>query len=142
MFNLLGKINPDDLLAALAALKDSMDEMRCMREELQALRRSLEYEYGQPVRDIVAHDPRKLPFIAQIGAGRLDVGAALGKPATRGHVVNLGTAKANLYFERGSNRVGPYALLAGATIDLSWVLERLEVAEAGDGPVLVQVLAQ
>ncbi|MCL6527654.1 MAG: hypothetical protein K6T57_12330 [Thermaceae bacterium] len=142
MFNLLGNLNPQDLMNALGELRSAADQMRCIVDEIRALRRTLEYEYGQPVRDIPAHDPRKLPLIAQLGAGQLDLQAGLGKPATRGHILNLGSAKANLYFERGPDRVGPYTLLAGAVLDLSFVVERLEVTEAGDGPVGVQVFAQ
>jgi hypothetical protein len=75
-------------------------------------------------------------------AKRVDVAGLLGKPATRGHVVNIGDARAALWFETGAQRVGPYYLLPAAALDLSWALEILEVRDAGEGPAKVQILMQ
>lgn len=141
MFNLLGNLNPNDLLAALEELRKSAADMACMREEIQALRRTLEYEFGQPVRDIVAHDPRTLPLIEQITGGKVDVQGVLGKPATRGHLANIGDNAANLWFESRSRRAGPYTLLPGATLDLSFALEAVEVVPDSGGTV-VQIFFQ
>ena len=142
MFNFLANLNPQELLAALDELRASAAQMKCLEDRLAAIQRLLEYEFGQPVRDVPAHDPRNLPFVVQIAAGRVDLQAGLGKPATRGHIVNIGEARAAIWFETGAQRVGPYYLLPAAALDLSWALEILEVREAGEGPVKVQLLMQ
>ncbi|GIW36284.1 MAG: hypothetical protein KatS3mg073_0429 [Meiothermus sp.] len=136
MFNFLANLNPNDLLAALDELRASAAQMKCIEERLAAMQRMLEYEFGSPVRDLPAHDPRNLPLIAQITAGLVDVQAGLGKPATRGHIANVGDNPADLYFHARGKRVGPYKLLSGATLDLSFALEQLEVIPDPAGTVV------
>lgn len=141
MFNFLANLNPQDLMAALDELRASAAQMKCMDDRLAAMQRMLEYEFGSPVRDLRAHDPRNLPLIAQLNAGQVDVQAALGKPATRGHMANIGDNPADLYFYARGKRVGPYTLLAGATLDLSFALEQLEIVPDPAGTV-VQIFFQ
>lgn len=141
MFNFLGNLNPNDLLTALDELRASAAQMKCMDDRLAAIQRMLEYEFGKPVKDLPAHDPRNLPLIAQITAGQVDVQAALGKPATRGHMANIGDNLADLYFYARDKRVGPYKLLAGATLDLSFAIEQVEIVPDPAGTV-VQIFFQ
>ncbi|MDW8480595.1 MAG: hypothetical protein RML14_01535 [Meiothermus sp.] len=141
MFNFLANLNPNDLMAALEELRASAAQMKCIEERMAAIQRMLEYEFGSPVRELPAHDPRNLPLIAKLTAGRVDVQAALGKPATRGHMANLGDNPADLYFESRGKRVGPYTLLAGATLDLSFALEALEIVPDPAGTT-VQIFFQ
>ena len=142
MFNFLANLNPQDLLAALDELRASAAQMKCLEDRLAAIQRLLEYEFGQPVRDVPAHDPRNLPFVVQITAGRVDLQAGLGKLATRGHIANIGDNLAHLFFETRGKRVGPYTLVPGAALDLSFALEILEVQADTSGPTNIQVFAQ
>lgn len=146
MFNLLG-VKPEELVRqGQAALDELRAEMACMRESLQAIERILGYEYGRPARNLLGHDPARMPLVAQVlveGEVRhIDVTGLLGKPATRGHIVNIGDAKARLWFTFGPQRVGPYILLPAAAVELSFALEVLEVSDAGEGPASVQFLLQ
>jgi len=149
MLQLLG-LKPEEVQRLIAELQEAIralkGEMACIKASLEAIERILGYEYGRPSRALMGHDPMRLPLIAQVEAAgeakRVDVAGLLGKPATRGHVVNIGDAKAALWFETGSQRVGPYYLLPAAALDLSWALEILEVRDAGEGPAKVQILMQ
>ena len=150
MFNLLG-LKQEDLANLPQRVQEALtglrDDLACLKDQLGAIQRILEYEFGRPRRDVQGHDPARLPLIAQIAPeiGRVavvDVAGLLGKPATRGHVVNIGDAKAALWFRYGSGRVGPYILLPAAALDLSFVLDVLEISDAGEGPVVVQFLMQ
>ncbi len=149
MLNLLG-VRAEDVQNLMrhgqAVLNELRAEMACVKESLQAIERILGYEYGRPARDLVGHDPYRLPLIAQVEAGteprRVDLAGLLGKMATRGHVVNIGDARVRLWFLSGSQRVGPYILLPSAAVELSFALEAVEVAEAGEGPSVVQLLMQ
>lgn len=146
MFNLLG-VKPEELVRqGQAALDELRAEMACMRESLQAIERILGYEYGRPARNLLGHDPARMPLVAQVlvegEVRRIDVTGLLGKPATRGHIVNIGDAKARLWFTFGPQRVGPYILLPAAAVELSFALEVLEVSDAGEGPASVQFLLQ
>lgn len=149
MLNLLG-VKPEDLQNLVrqgqAALDELRAEMACMRESLQAIERILGYEYGRPARNLLGHDPARMPLVAQVQVEaetqRIDVTGLLGKPATRGHIVNIGDAKARLWFTFGPQRVGPYILLPSAALDLSFALEAVEIADAGEGPTQVQLLMQ
>lgn len=141
MFNFLANLNPQDLMAALEELRASAAQMKCIDDRLAAVQRMLEYEYGSPVRDLPAHDPRNLPLVAQITSGKVDVQAGLGKVATRGHVANIGDNPADLYFYTRGKRVGPYKLLSGATLDLSFALEQLEIVPDPAGTI-VQIFFQ
>jgi len=149
MLQLLG-LKPEEIQRLIAELQEALKalkgEMACMKASLEAVERILGYEYGRPSRALMGHDPLRLPLIAQVEAAgeakRVDVAGLLGKPATRGHVVNIGDAKAALWFETGSQRMGPYYLLPAAALDLSWALEILEVRHAGEGPAKVQIMMQ
>jgi hypothetical protein len=149
MLQLLG-LKPEEIQRLIAELQEALKalkgEMACMKASLEAVERILGYEYGRPSRALMGHDPLRLPLIAQVEAAgeakRVDVAGLLGKPATRGHVVNIGDARAALWFETGAQRVGPYYLLPAAALDLSWALEILEVRDAGEGPAKVQILMQ
>lgn len=145
MFNL--GVKPEELVRqGQAALDELRAEMACMRESLQAIERILGYEYGRPARNLLGHDPARMPLVAQVlvegEVRRIDVTGLLGKPATRGHIVNIGDAKARLWFTFGPQRVGPYILLPAAAVELSFALEALEVSDAGEGPASVQFLLQ
>lgn len=149
MLNLLGLKQedlanlPGRLQEALAALRE---DMACLKDQLGAVQRTLEYEFGRPRRDLQGHDPARMPLIAQVQVEgetrRIDVTGLLGKPATRGHIVNIGDAKARLWFTFGPQRVGPYILLPAAALELSFALEVLEVSDAGEGPAVVEFLLQ
>ncbi|MFD3005138.1 hypothetical protein [Thermus tengchongensis] len=146
MFNLLG-VKPDELIAQAQGAVKALDErLACVEDRLAAIQRTLEYEYGRPRRDVAGHDPARLPLIAQIPAGdtphRLELVGLLGKPATRGHLVNIGDSKARIWFTLGSSRVGPYVLLPAAALDLSFIVDGVEIADAGEGPTTLQVLFQ
>jgi len=149
MLQLLG-LKPEEIQRLIAELQEAIralkGEMACMKDSLAAIERILGYEYGRPSRSLLGHDPLRLPLIAQVEAlgeaKRVDLTGLLGKPATRGHLVNIGEARAALWFETGSQRVGPYYLLPASALDLSWALEVVEVRDAGEGPVKVQILMQ
>jgi len=149
MLQLLG-LKPEEIQRLIAELQEALKalkgEMACMKASLEAVERILGYEYGRPSRALMGHDPLRLPLIAQVEASgetkRVNVAGLLGKPATRGHIVNIGEARAAIWFETGAQRVGPYYLLPAAALDLSWALEILEVREAGEGPVKMQLLMQ
>ena len=136
---------------AQAAFEALRCELEGIKQELAALRVMQGFEYGQVPADVTPHDPRVLPFVTVVevpgtpgSSERVNLAAALGKTVTRGHITNVGSAKAIVRFiqdtvvERGVD----YLLLPGTTIDFSWFFDELEVREAGDGEVEVQVLAQ
>lgn len=123
----------------------------CLDHSVQRLERLLSYSYGRPKREVAGYDPAALPFVRllELDAGavqRVDLSAALGRGAVRGHVSNLGDAPVDLYFERvkgaseAAQRVGPYQLAPQTTLELSWFVEVLEVAASA--AAVVQVLAQ
>jgi len=134
--------------AALEALKCALEGIK---EELAAQRVMLGYEYGQVPADVTPHDPRVLPFVDVVevdGATgskeRVNLTAALGKTVTKGHIVNIGDATAIVRFiqEGAVERGVDYELKPGAAVEPSWFYDVLEVREAGEGDVRVQVLAQ
>lgn len=149
MLNLLG-LKQEDLANLPQRLQEALgslrNDMACLKDQLGAVQRTLEYEFGRPRRDLQGHDPARMPLIAQVQVQgetrRIDVTGLLGKPATRGHIVNIGDAKARLWFSFGPQRVGPYILLPAAAVELSFALEVLEVGDAGEGPAVVQFLLQ
>jgi hypothetical protein len=149
MLQLLG-IKPDEIQSVISQLQSALEEMKaetsCMKSSLEAIERTLSYEYGRASHKVVGYDPLRLPVIAQVQSSgqptQVEVAALLGKYATRGHIVNIGNAMAALWFQNGTKQVGPYYLLAGAALELSWALEVIEVQEAGQGPVNVQILMQ
>ncbi|WP_240307582.1 hypothetical protein [Thermus caldifontis] len=134
---------PQRVQEALTGLRD---DLACLKDQLGAIQRTLEYEFGRPRRDLQGHDPARMPLVAQVQVEaetrRIDVTGLLGKPATRGHIVNIGDAKALLWWTFGPQRVGPYVLLPAAAVELSFALEVLEVSDAGEGPAVVQLLLQ
>jgi len=117
-------------------------------DAVAAVERMLGYEHGLPVRDVPPHDPRRLPFVyrAEESTGvRLNVAAALGKTVTRGEIMNYGDSKALIVFIRNdgaSEERVEYLLPSSTTLSPSWFYDALEIKEAGEGPVSVQVLAQ
>ncbi|WP_293177337.1 hypothetical protein [Oceanithermus sp.] len=119
-----------------------------LTDALAALERMLGYEHGLPVKDVPPHDPRRLPYVHRaegVSDLRLNVAAALGKPATRGEIMNYGDTKALLVFIRSdgaSEERVEYLLPSGTTLSPSWFYDALEIRDAGEGPVSVQVLAQ
>jgi len=145
-------LDPDALQekvqAAFEALRCELDGIK---QELAALRVMQGFEYGRVPADVTPHDPRVLPFVSVVkvpgaagSAERVNLAAALGKTVTRGHINNIGSAKAIVRFiqDKAVERGVDYLLLPGTTIDFSWFFDELEVREAGDGEVEVQVLAQ
>ncbi len=149
MFNLLG-LKQEDLANLPQRVQEALtglrDDLACLKDQLGAIQRTLEYEFGRPRRDLQGHDPARMPLVAQVQVEaetrRIDVTGLLGKPATRGHIVNIGDAKALLWWTFGPQRVGPYVLLPAAAVELSFALEVLEVSDAGEGPAVVQLLLQ
>ncbi len=134
--------------AAFEALRCELDGIK---QELAAQRVMLGYEYGQVPADVVPHDPRVLPFVTVVkvpgtpgSSERVNLTAALGKTVTKGHVVNVGNAKAIVRFiqDKAVERGVDYVLMPGAAIEPSWFYDELEVREAGEGEVEVQILAQ
>lgn len=146
-------------LARLMALQEaSLEKSSCLEQRLTDLVRILSLEYGLPVDSVRGHDPNRFPETRILGtdattAGTLgvalegtkvDLYGPLGKSVTRGFVQNLGTTTARLIFRRRDNPAAGvrYVLAPSQIIDFSWVFDELEVLEAGEGPVLVQVSAQ
>ncbi len=138
-------LNSPEVRKILSWLQGKLDRIT---DALAALERMLAYEHGLPVRDVPPHDPRRLPFVyrAEDTSGvRLNVAAALGKPATRGEIMNYGDTKALLVFIRADGQAEEqieYLLPSGTTLSPSWFYDALEIRDAGEGPVSVQVLAQ
>jgi hypothetical protein len=149
MFQLLG-VKPDEIQRLISQLQAYLEAMKsdteCMKSSLEAIERTLSYEYGRASHKVVGYDPLNLPVVAQVTSNgqptQVEVAALLGKYATRGHIVNIGNAMAALWFKHGTKQVGPYYLPTGAALEISWALEVLEVQEAGQGPVNVQILMQ
>ena len=136
---------------AQAAFEALRCELEGIKQELAAQRIMLGYEYGQVPADVVPHDPRVLPFVTAVkvpgtpgSSERVNLTAALGKTVTKGHVVNVGNAKAIVRFiqDKAVERGVDYVLMPGAAIEPSWFYDELEVREAGEGEVEVQILAQ
>lgn len=129
-----------------------VDKLECIEQQLSALQRMLGYEYGRPVREVSAHDPRSLPSIHRLQLlantnHEIDLTAELAKPATRGHITNIGNNPATIVFMTFSQRAerimtsGPYVLMPGTTLDVSFFVERIRVS-AGANPVDVQIYVQ
>lgn len=128
-------------------------ELRCLDDRLSAIQRLLSYEYGQPIREVYGHDPRRLPFVGRLqvppGTSQtIDFTVALAKPATRGHLTNLGTAAVALHFtltnaQLGINQeVGPYVLAPNTTLDISFFVEALRVSASATVAADLQFLVQ
>jgi len=150
MLNFLG-LKPEDIQTQVKSLQGAFSQMQadmaCVKDQLAAIQRTLEYEFGRPRRSLQGHDPARMPLVAKVAVGagqvqKIDATGLLGKPATRGHIVNIGDTRAALWFSFGPQRVGPYILLPAAALDLSFALETLEVGDAGEGPTVVQLLLQ
>jgi hypothetical protein len=156
MFNLLG-MKPEEIITqAQSAVKALEEKLTCLEDRLAAIQRTLEYEYGRPRRDVAGHDPARLPLISQIdvygiptgevfGYNRphLDVAGVLGKPATRGHLVNMGYSNVQIWFSYGSSKVGPYILPPSAALEISFLVEKVEFeVDLEGGYSKIQVLFQ
>lgn len=151
MFNLLG-VKPEEIITqAQGAVKALEEKLTCLEDRLAAIQRTLEYEYGRPRRDVAGHDPARLPLISQIDVysiptgerPHLDVAGVLGKPATRGHLVNMGYSNVQIWFFYGSSKVGPYILLPSAALEISFLVEKVEFEVGLEGDYSkIQVLFQ
>ncbi len=160
MFKALG-LDPAQLMSVFgdvaekleSALGDIRAEVGCLKDEAQATRRVLEYEYGRPVELLQGHDPRVLPELVQASptaneTTTINLRAVLrGKPATRGHILNRGNYTALCWFVREDaaerTRVGPYYLLANASLEITWALDQLEIQrENSANAVNIQVFVQ
>jgi len=135
----------DEVRKVLAWLKGRFDRVV---DALTAIQRMLAYEHGLPVIDIPPHDPRRLPYVHRVEGAtseRLNISAALGKPVTRGEIINYGDTNALLIFiqkDGATENSIEYLLPSGTTISPSWFYDAVEIKDAGEGPVKVQVLAQ
>lgn len=121
-----------------------MDLVHEVVERLAGLERILAGEYGKPIAEIAPHDPRIAPMIGRItlAAGPVsrdvDFRALLGKPATRGHLSNIGGEAVNLVFvtlnpTSGANvETAPYLLPGWATLDLC---HYVDIARFNFGPL-------
>lgn len=122
-------------------------ELGCIKDRLEAIKTMLAYEHGLPVKDVLPHDPRRLPLIARaegVTEHRFNLSGVLGKPVTRGEVINIGDAPALVYFvQTGQPEQRAEMLLPpGTTFAFSFFVDALEVKDAGQGAVSVQVVAQ
>ena len=122
-------------------------ELGCLKARLDAIKTMLAYEHGLPVKDVLPHDPRRLPLIARaeaVESHRFNLSGVLGKPVTRGEVINIGDTKALVYFvQKGQPEQRAEMLLPpGTTFAFSFFFDALEVKDAGEGAVSVQVVAQ
>ena len=116
-------------------------------DALVALERMEAYEHGLPVKDVPPHDPRRLPFVHRlenVTVERVNIAPALGKPVTRGEVTNIGSTKALITFIQAGTpeQQVDYLLMPSTTFAFSFFFDAIEVADAGEGPVSVQVVAQ
>lgn len=111
MLNLLagaGNLNVNDLLDALAELRASAAQISCIEERLQAIQRILAYEYGMPSKNLAADYRQNLPLILQIkNISRVDLASSLGKPATRGHIINMSNGSVDFFFSIRESELGP-----------------------------------
>ncbi len=132
-------------------VKEIMDwvkeEINCLKDRLDAIKTMLAYEHGLPVKDVPPHDPRRLPLIARaedVTEHRFNLSGVLGKPVTRGEVINIGDTKALVYFvQKGQPEQRAEMLLPpGTTFAFSFFFDALEVKDGGEGAVSVQVVAQ
>jgi hypothetical protein len=146
-------------LARLMALQEaSLEKTGCLDQRLTDLLRVLSLEYGLPVDSVRGHDPNRFPEVHLLGTdaaaaqayglslhgASADLYGMLAKPVTRGFAQNLGSAAAVVVFRRRDRPAAGvrYVLAPSQILDFSWVFDSLEVLEAGEGPVLVQVSAQ
>lgn len=135
-----------------------LEKSQCVEGRLAELVRILSLEYGLPVEGVRGHDPNRFPEAHLLGTdaaaaeayglslhgASVDLYGMLAKPVTRGFVQNLGSAAAVVIFRRRDRPAAGtrYVLAPSQILDVSWVFDSLEVLEAGEGPVLVQVSAQ
>ena len=122
-------------------------QLDCVKDRLDAIKTMLAYEHGLPVKDVPPHDPRRLPLIARaedVTEHRFNLSGVLGKPVTRGEVINIGDTKALVYFvQKGQPEQRAEMLLPpGTTFAFSFFFDALEVKDGGEGAVSVQVVAQ
>lgn len=115
---------------------------------VEAIAGMLAREFGQATPGTPGHTPARLPAIVQVQLAPstsqvVDVETILGKQGTRGHVTNLGDERVELRFvgPAGEQWSAPYLLPPNATIDLSWIVRRIEV-RTGTDAAHVQILAQ
>jgi len=134
------------------AIADGRARLEALACTLEDTARMLAQEYGQPIRDgtAPAFSPARLPAIRLLepAAGatlELNLEPLLGKPATRGHVANLGAEEVRVRFVglRDETPSAWYHLPASAVLDFSsWIVRRLEVAASSSEAARAQVLAQ
>ncbi len=122
-------------------------ELACLKDSVAAIEQMLAYEYGWPVRGVEPHDPRRLPLIQRlenVKQQRLNLSAALGKKVTRSSVQNIGDTKALIRFIQTGNpeKQVELLLLPGTSFDASFFYDSIEAADAGEGLVSVQIIAQ
>lgn len=147
----VGKLLGPALGQLAAAVCGIRDELSQVRQGLEDVKASLGYEFGKKAEGVAPYDPRALPHVWQVATAAepqpVSLRAALGKPATRGHVLNLGDKPAVLWFATekltpNPIRRGPYTLPAGAALEISWAAELVEVHQHADGATSVQIFAQ
>ena len=99
-------------------------DLRCMVDELAALKRQHSYQLGRPRTDVDGYDPAALPGITGVAPAPgetlpLDFRALLGKPATHGFIQNIGKVDVELVFVKaaqgsdGTTQTQPLVLAAG-----------------------------
>ena len=143
------------LLSALGVAESTVQRaqhhLECLTADFRRLRGSLEFEYGICTTAAAPHNPANLPHIEQATVPAdesrvIDLEAALGKAATRGHVVNLGSDPVTVRFRglaEAGGWTGDYEILAGAAIDTSsFIVTRVEVFAPENDEARVQLFAQ
>lgn len=109
----------------LARLENNLD---CQLDELRAIRTVLGYEYGLPLKGAQIFNPGDLQWIAQItvAAGKIqpvNVASQLrGKPASRGHISNIGANDTTIRFSKPhpgdeNQETGDYLFKVDTTLD-------------------------
>ena len=137
-------IRPEQLQSAQHALV-------CLAYDFRRLARSLQFEYGVCTVEATPHNPANLPHVEQVelAAGErrtIDLERELGKPATRGHVVNLSDDVVRVRWHGvgdATGASGEYHLLPQAAVDTSsFIVRKVELAGDDDEATSVQIFAQ
>lgn len=128
-----------ELLAEIEA------QLACVRSELEGLRLIVAQQSGRPTPDVEAFNPLRLAksFRSGATANAFDFRALLGKPATYSRVNNLGSAMAQIafYVKNPADSV-TITLAPGDILEPKFFWDTVQILEAGEGTVDIEVIAQ
>lgn len=131
--------------AGFNSLLDRLDRIIVQNAETQRLIRCRGVGNTESIDPLgVGVDPNRFPEILSLAGGQsIDAQILLSRSVGAGFAENIGDATCTVKFgKRGVERTITKTLTPGARLDFAFIWDTIEVAETGEGPVQVEVVAQ